>query len=142
MAVAARVLIPLPARDFDPTEVAVSWSVLSGLGHHITFATPDGARAEGDAMMISGEGLDPWGFLPGVRRLRLVGLVLRADARGRDAYRRMLGSAEFRDPIAWDRIDPAAFDALVLPGGHRARGMRAHVQPPRQSRNARARRFT
>jgi putative intracellular protease/amidase len=125
---AARVLIPLPARDFDPTEVAVSWSVLSGEGHRITFATPDGAQAEGDPIMISGEGLDFWGFLPGLRRLRLVGLVLRADARGRDAYRRMVASGEFLRPIAWHSIDPAAFDALVLPGGHRARGMRAYLE--------------
>jgi putative intracellular protease/amidase len=128
VAEAARVLIPLPARDFDPTEVAVSWSVLSGQGHRVTFATPSGAPAEGDPMMISGEGLDPWGFVPILRRLRLVGLVLRADARGRDAYRRMVASVAFQRPIAWDSIDPASFDALVLPGGHRARGMRAYLE--------------
>jgi putative intracellular protease/amidase len=128
VAEAARVLIPLPARDFDPTEVAVSWSVLSGRGHRITFATPDGTQAECDAMMISGEGLDFWGFLPGLRRLPLVGLVLRADGRGRDAYRRMVASGEFQHPIAWDSIDPSAFDALVLPGGHRARGMRVYLE--------------
>jgi putative intracellular protease/amidase len=127
----ARVLIPIPARDFDPTEVAVSWSVLTAQGHHISFATPAGAPAEADPIMITGEGLDFWGFLPGLRRLRLVGLVLRADTRGRDAYRRMLASAAFQHPIAWDSIDPAAFDALVLPGGHRARGMRAYLESPR-----------
>jgi len=120
--------MPLPARDFDPTEAAISWSVLTGQGHHITFATQDGVAAACDPIMITGEGLDPWGFLPGLRRLRLVGLVLRADARGREAYRRMAASAEFRAPIAWDAIDPAAFDALVLPGGHRARGMRAYLE--------------
>jgi hypothetical protein len=38
----ARVLIPLPARDFDPSEAAVSWQVLSNAGHIVTFATPDG----------------------------------------------------------------------------------------------------
>jgi hypothetical protein len=38
----ANVLIPIPSRDFDPTEVAVSWSVLKRLGHSVTFATPDG----------------------------------------------------------------------------------------------------
>lgn len=128
MPASARVLIPLPARDFDPTEAGVSWSVLSGAGHRVSFATPDGAPAEGDLMMISGEGLDPWGFVPVLRRLRLVGLVLRADARGRAAYRRMVASDEFRHPITWDSIDPAVFDALVLPGGHRARGMRAYLE--------------
>ena len=38
----AKVLIPIPSRDFDPSEVAVSWSVLKRLGHSVTFATPDG----------------------------------------------------------------------------------------------------
>ena len=68
------------------------------------------------------------GFVPVLRRLRLVGTVLRADARGRDAYRRMSASVAFQRPIAWDSIDGRAFDALVLPGGHRARGMRAYLE--------------
>src|SRR5207344_2288756 len=38
----ANVLIPIPNRNFDPTEVAVSWSVLRRLGHSVVFATPDG----------------------------------------------------------------------------------------------------
>ena len=36
------VLIPAPSRDFDPTEVGVSWRVLTDLGHRVVFATPDG----------------------------------------------------------------------------------------------------
>ena len=39
------VLMPLPACDFDPTEVAVSWQVLSAAGHDVVFATPSGWRA-------------------------------------------------------------------------------------------------
>jgi putative intracellular protease/amidase len=127
---ASRVLIPIPARDFDPTEVAVPWSVLSGQGHHVIFATPDGKPGQADPIMVTGEGLDFWGFLPGLRRLKLVGLVLRADRRGRAAYARMLASESFRSPLAWQDIDPASFDALVLPGGHRARGMRAYLESP------------
>jgi hypothetical protein len=38
----AAVLIPLPRRDFDPTEVAVSCKVLKVRGHTLTFATPEG----------------------------------------------------------------------------------------------------
>ena len=38
----ATVLIPIPSRDFDPTEVAVSWRVLTAQGHRVVFATPDG----------------------------------------------------------------------------------------------------
>jgi hypothetical protein len=29
--------------------------------------------------MLTGEGLDPWGFMTGLRRLTLVGRVLRAN---------------------------------------------------------------
>jgi hypothetical protein len=38
----ARVLVLLPARDFDPSEAAVCWRVLVGAGHAVHFATPDG----------------------------------------------------------------------------------------------------
>lgn len=37
------VLIPIPDRDFDPTEVAVSWRVLTRDGHRVVFATESGA---------------------------------------------------------------------------------------------------
>jgi len=63
-----RVLVPLPSRDFDPSEVAVSWRVLREAGCEVLFATPDGARAHADPIMLSGEGLDPWGVVPGLRQ--------------------------------------------------------------------------
>ena len=34
----ARVLLLLPARDFDPSEAAVSWRVLVGSGHVVGIA--------------------------------------------------------------------------------------------------------
>jgi putative intracellular protease/amidase len=126
----ATVLIPIPQLDFDPTEVAVSWAVLSRLGHVVRFATPDARPAAGDPMMISGEGLDPWGFVPGLSRLTLVGRALRADKRGRAAYAEMLEAPSFREPIAWSDIDLDGLDGLLLPGGHRARGMSAYIESP------------
>lgn len=57
----SRVLIPLPAFGFDPTEAGVSWKVLTDAGHRVCFATPTGAPATADLRMITGEGLDPWG---------------------------------------------------------------------------------
>jgi putative intracellular protease/amidase len=33
------VLLPLPDRDFDVTEVAVPWAVLRDAGHEVIFAT-------------------------------------------------------------------------------------------------------
>jgi putative intracellular protease/amidase len=56
------VLIPLPALDFDPTEVAVSWKVLSDFGHEVRFATPDGHMASADELMVTGEVRD-WNYL-------------------------------------------------------------------------------
>jgi hypothetical protein len=53
----ATVLIPIPSRDFDPTEVAVSWKVLKRLGHSVVFATPAGREGSADDIMLTGEGL-------------------------------------------------------------------------------------
>ena len=39
-----KVLMPLPERDFDPTEAAVTWKVLRDAGHTVRFATPKGER--------------------------------------------------------------------------------------------------
>jgi putative intracellular protease/amidase len=52
------VLIVLPKRDFDPSEVAVTWKVLGTAGNSVIFATPDGLPAAADPLMLSGEELD------------------------------------------------------------------------------------
>lgn len=124
----ARVLVPLPRRDFDPTEAAVSWKVLAGLGHDVVFATPDGLAAVADDVMVTGEGLDPWGFVPLLKKLKVIGAVLRADSAGRAAYDEMLRAPAYRAPLRWDALSADAFDGLVLPGGHRARGMREYLE--------------
>jgi putative intracellular protease/amidase len=126
----ATVLMPIPDLDFDPTEVAVSWKVLTDLGHQVRFATPTGRPGRGDDLMLTGRGLDPWGLLPGVSHLVVMGRFLRADARGRSAYEEMLRSPEFLHPAAWDAVDIETADGLLLPGGHRARGMRRYLESP------------
>ena len=82
----ASVLMPIPARDFDPSEVAISWRVLTDAGHRVSFATPDGRPGVADALMLDGRGLDPWGWIPGLRALPLIGLLLRANRDARHAY--------------------------------------------------------
>ncbi|MGD0312853.1 MAG: type 1 glutamine amidotransferase domain-containing protein [Acidimicrobiales bacterium] len=106
-----RVLMPLPDRDFDTTEVAVPWRLLGDSGHTVTFATEDGGRAPA---------CDP--------RL-LTGVVfgrLGAEAEPVDFYRRLTSAAEFLEPVSWRSLDMADFDGLVLPGGH-APGMRQYL---------------
>jgi putative intracellular protease/amidase len=124
----ARVLIPLPARDFDPSEAAVSWQVLSNAGHAVTFATPDGQPAAADDMMLTGEGLDLWGAIPLLRKLPLIGLLMRANRDARRAHTAMIAAPNYASPLRWDSIDASAFDGLLLPGGHRARGMRDYLE--------------
>ena len=124
----ARVLVPLSARDFDPSEAAVSWRVLLNAGHTVGFATPDGRPAIADDMMLTGKGLDLWGAVPLLRNLPFVGLLMRANRNARRAYAEMIADPDYLAPLRWDAIDPAAFDALLLPGGHRARGMREYLE--------------
>jgi putative intracellular protease/amidase len=124
----AKVLIPIPSRDFDPSEVAISWSVLKRFGHSIVFATPDGRPGEADDMMITGEGLDFWGFIPGLKRFTAVGRLMRANAEAREAYAKMREDPAFKSPLQWRQLSREDFDGLLLPGGHRARGMRQYLE--------------
>ena len=86
------VLIPLPSRDFDPTETGVPWRALRARGHNVVFATPDGRPGQADSKMVTGAGLG------------LLAPLLRADAAGRAAYSEMIQSAEFQHPIAYAEI--------------------------------------
>ncbi len=126
----ATVLMPLPDVDFDPTEVAVGWQVLTRSGHQVQFATPAGQPARADDLMLTGRGLDPWGLVPGLSHLVGVGRLLRADAGARAAYADMVRSASFLHPFPWEAIDLDAVSGLWLAGGHRARGMRSYLESP------------
>ena len=124
----ARVIIPIPHRDFDPSEVAVGWDVLRQLGHSVTFATPDGQPGHADDMMLTGQGLDFWGFIPELKRLTAVGRLMRANADARRAYAAMEQDPAFQKPLSWRQVRREDFDGLFLPGGHRARGMREYLE--------------
>jgi len=124
----ATVLIPIPDTDFDPTEVAVSWQVLTARGHLVVFSTESGVQAVADDIMLTGRGLDFWSKVPGLSRVIVVGRILRASRDARAAYGRMLASPEYRQPAAWADTDLEDVGGLLLPGGHRARGMRSYIE--------------
>lgn len=109
------ILMPLPSRDFDPTEAGVPWLELTRRGHRVRFATPDGSIAQADPRIVHGTGLGP------------LKNVLRADANGRAAYEAMLVDPAFQTP--WDYAQAACqtIDGLLLPGGH-APGMREYLE--------------
>lgn len=83
-----------------------------------------------DGIMLCGVGLDPWGWLPGLRQLRLTGLLLRANSAARRDHAALQSDKEFLKPLRWGALDAGAFDGLLLPGGHRARGMCAYLESP------------
>ncbi|HEY4343456.1 MAG TPA: type 1 glutamine amidotransferase domain-containing protein [Parvibaculum sp.] len=111
----ATILMPLPSRDFDPTETGVPWSILEARGHRVIIATPDGKPAAADPVMVTGKGLGP------------LARILRANAAGRAAYKALTQSPAFQSPLAWDAIRAEDFDALLLPGGH-AKGMKPYLE--------------
>ncbi|MFT5719280.1 MAG: putative intracellular protease/amidase [Oleiphilaceae bacterium] len=115
------IIIPLPHFDFDPTEVAIPWKILNEKGVKVCFATPDGKMAQADDMMLSGEGLDPWGWIPFIKKIRLLGLMLRADQNAREAYQALLSDPNFQAPCKYAALKVENFDGLFLPGGHAPR---------------------
>jgi putative intracellular protease/amidase len=105
--------MPLPDRDFDVTEVAVPWRLLTRAGHEVVFATELGSV----------------GPVPRCDPRLLTGVLfggLGAAEEPKAFYRELEKSPELRRSIAWAEIDPRRFDGLVLPGGH-APGMRQYL---------------
>jgi putative intracellular protease/amidase len=106
-----RILLPLPDRDFDVTEVAVPWHLLRAAGHEVVFSTQRGdAAPEADPLLLSGV---------------LFG-QLGAEPEPQEFYRRMLADDAYRAPVAWADLKPEEYDGLILPGGH-APGMRQYL---------------
>jgi len=105
-----RILIPLPDRDFDTTEVAVPWRLLTHAGHEVIFATEAGATPACDPRLLTGVLFGQLGAAPEPKRF----------------YADLTADPAFNSPLRWDALAASDFDALVLPGGH-APGMRQYL---------------
>lgn len=106
-----RIWMVLPDRDFDVTEAAVPWKVLTRAGHEVAFATERGATPAADPLLLSG----------------VVFGKLGARAEPKTWYGEMAASPAFRSPARWEALAPAVGDALIIPGGH-AQGMRQMLE--------------
>lgn len=106
-----RVLIPLPDRDFDVTEVVVPWRSLCDAGVEVVFATPEGAKGACDPLLLVGVIFGQLGALPENCAL----------------YRQLERAPEFEAPIDYAHIVPDDYAALLLPGGH-APGMKSYLE--------------
>jgi len=106
-----RLLVPLPDRDFDVTEVATPWHRFKESGFEVVFSTIHGTVAAADPLLIKGVLFGQLGAKPPAL----------------ERYARMSQSPEFLHPIPYADIDASQFDALVLPGGH-APGMKPYLE--------------
>ncbi|MEU6253756.1 type 1 glutamine amidotransferase domain-containing protein [Streptomyces sp. NPDC047043] len=106
-----RVLMPVPDHDFDVTEVAVPWRLLTDAGHEVVFATERaGTRLAADPRLLTGV---------------LFG-QLGAEDEPKQFYEQLTAAPEFTATVAWADVDMTAYDGLLLPGGH-APGMRQYL---------------
>jgi putative intracellular protease/amidase len=105
----ARVLMPLPDRDFDVTEVSVPWRLIKDAGHEVVFATENGEKAAADPLLLTG----------------VIFGQLGAEPMPKQYYHELEDSPEFNRPIKWGDID-SRYEAFLLPGGH-APGMRQYL---------------
>lgn len=106
-----KILIPLPDKDFDLTEVAVPWKLFKSKGYDVVFATEKGNVAQTDPLLISGVIFGQLGAKPEAIAF----------------YRELEKSTEFLHPIHYQYIKVEEFDLLHLPGGH-AKGMRQYLE--------------
>ncbi len=105
------VLVPLPDRDFDTTEVAVPWKLLTEKGHRVVFASERGdVKPECDPLLLTGVLFGQLGAEPEPKKF----------------YAEMTQTDALDKPLSWSTIDVSAFDALLLPGGH-APGMKQYL---------------
>jgi putative intracellular protease/amidase len=109
------ILIPLPAYGFDPTETAIPWKILAANGIGIVFSTPTGQKPAADRRMLDGGGLGIWKS------------ILMAGTDAINAYKEMVASEAFNQPLLYSNLTAADFDGLLLPGGH-DKGVREYLE--------------
>ncbi|MFK0024618.1 type 1 glutamine amidotransferase domain-containing protein [Streptomyces sp. NPDC090798] len=106
-----RVLMPVPDRDFDVTEVAVPWRILTDAGHEVVLATERaGTRPAADPRLLTGVLFGQLGAAEEPRRF----------------YEQLAAAPEFTTTVSWAEADVEEYDGLLLPGGH-APGMRQYL---------------
>ncbi len=106
-----KIIIPVPDKDFDTTEVAIAWKIFRKNNIRVVFATEKGNVAATDPLLLTGVIFGQLGAKP--------------DAIA--AYHEMCLSEEFQHPIIYADIIPSEYDMLYLPGGH-AKGMRQYLE--------------
>ena len=109
------ILIATSTTDFDPSEVAIPWKILTDGGQKVHFATDTGKVGSADQRMLDGHGL-------GILKSLLI-----AQKPAQQSYQQMLDDEAFLNPLSYDDIKVENYDGLVLPGGH-AKGIIPYLE--------------
>lgn len=96
------VLIVLPNKDFDVTEVSVPWRLLTNDGVTVHFCTGHGHPGECDPLLLSG----------------VIFGKLGAAEEAKKFYDEMVKSEEFQKPKKYTEADFMDYNAVLFPGGH------------------------
>jgi len=116
-----KILMPLPDRDFDPTECALAWKILKeDYKYEVDFATENGATPKCDQITLKGEGLN---FIT-----KIIFNLLDVRVKQKivlQAYESMENDINFKSPYAWNMgvVRFSDYDGIWISGGH-AQGMR------------------
>jgi len=105
-----QIIAPLPDRDFDVTESAVTWKILTQGGVKVHFCTENGHVANCDPLLINGL---PFGLGAEEYAIRL--------------YEEMAACQEFQNPFKWEEVDFMSYHGVLLVGGH-AQGMKQYLE--------------
>ena len=106
-----KILIPLPNKDFDLTEVSVPWKLFKDKGYEVIFATENGEKGLVDPKLITG----------------VIFGQLKAKPKAIEIFRQLEKDDAFLNPILYSEIEVSEYDLLHLPGGH-AKGMRQYLE--------------
>ncbi len=101
-----KILCPLPAYGFDPSEASIPWKMLTESGIELVFITPNGKKSAADNWILKGHHLGIWKAF------------LRAGKDAVEAYSQMNKSPAFCRPLNYTNVDAKDFDGILLPGGH------------------------
>ena len=111
-----KVLVAVPEKGFDPTELGVPCKLLRDRGVDIVVMSPSGTTpVRADPIMVDGVGL------------YLLKWSMRADPNGIAAYTEILKAGLLEKPLSYaavlrhgrcSSLPFAVYDALLLPGGH------------------------
>jgi len=106
-----KILIPLPNKDFDLTEVAVPWKLFKDQGYEVVFATENGQKGIVDPLLVTG----------------VIFGQLNAKPEAIKIFRELEKAIEFLNPILYSEINTSSYGLLHLPGGH-AKGVRQYLE--------------